>query len=62
MFGFDVRVRLGFLLFVGLVAFINPGPLGIWLAGALAGFTLLHELGHAVAARGKRGEAGRLRS
>jgi Zn-dependent protease len=57
LFGFDVRVRLGFLLFVGLVAFINPGPLGIWLAGALAGFTLLHELGHAVAARSAGADA-----
>jgi hypothetical protein len=38
---------MGFLLFVGLVAFINPGPLGLWLAGSLAVLTLLHELGHA---------------
>ena len=51
LFGFDVRVRLGFILFVGLIAFINPGPLGLWLGAALAVFTLLHELGHAVAAR-----------
>jgi Zn-dependent protease len=57
LFGFDVRVRLGFILFVGLIAFINPGPLGLWLAAALAVFTLLHELGHAVAARSAGAEA-----
>ena len=48
---------MGFLLFVGLVAFINPGPLGLWLAGSLAALTLLHELGHAVAARSAGAEA-----
>ena len=57
LFGFDVRVRLGFVLFVALVAFLNPGPVGIWLAGALAVLTLLHELGHAVAARSAGAEA-----
>jgi Zn-dependent protease len=57
LFGFDVRVRLGFILFVALVAFINPGPLGIWLACSLAVLTLLHELGHAVAARSAGAEA-----
>jgi Zn-dependent protease len=48
---------MGFLLFVGLVAFINPGPLGLWLAGSLAALTLLHELGHAVAARSAGAQA-----
>jgi Zn-dependent protease len=57
LFGFDVRVRLGFILFVALIAALNPGPLGIWLGGALAVFTLLHELGHAVAARSAGAEA-----
>ena len=57
LLGFDVRVRLGFVLFVALVAFINPGPLGLWLAGALAVLTLLHELGHAVAARSAGADA-----
>jgi Zn-dependent protease len=57
LFGFDVKVRLGFLLFVGLIMFINPGPVGIWLAGSLAVLTLLHELGHAVAARSAGAEA-----
>ena len=57
LFGFDVRVRIGFVLFVALVAFINPGPLGFWLAGSLAVLTLLHELGHAVAARSAGADA-----
>jgi Zn-dependent protease len=57
LFGFDVKVRLGFLLFVGLIMFINPGPIGVWLAGSLAVLTLLHELGHAVAARSAGAEA-----
>jgi Zn-dependent protease len=48
---------MGFILFVGLIAFINPGPLGLWLAAALAVFTLLHELGHAIAARSAGAEA-----
>src|SRR5262245_56983925 len=48
---------MGFLLFVGLVAFLNPGPLGLWLGGSLAVLTLLHELGHAVAARSAGAEA-----
>jgi Zn-dependent protease len=51
LFGFDVKVRPGFLVFMGLIVFINQNAFGLWLAGALAGFTLLHELGHAVAAR-----------
>ena len=51
LFGFDVAVRPGFLLFCGLIIFVYQDSFGFWLAGALAGFTLLHELGHAVAAR-----------
>jgi Zn-dependent protease len=57
LFGFDVHVRTGFLIFVGLIVFIYPGTFGIWLAGALAVFTLLHELGHAVVARSAGAEA-----
>lgn len=57
LFGFDVKVRLGFLVFVGLIMFISPGPLGMWLAGSLAVLTLLHELGHAVAARSAGADA-----
>ena len=34
-----------------LVVIVNGAPLGVWLAAFIAGLTLLHELGHAVAAR-----------
>ena len=49
--GFPLHVRGGFLMFMVLLVFLNPDEFGWWLAGAVAGFTLLHELGHAVAAR-----------
>ena len=49
--GFPLHVRTGFLLFIVLLVFINGDEFGVWLAAAVAGFTLLHELGHAVAAR-----------
>ncbi len=49
--GFPLHVRGGFLLFLVLLIFLNPDEFGWWLAGAVAGFTLLHELGHAVAAK-----------
>lgn len=49
--GFDVKVRPGFLLFCGLIVFLYQDAFGLWLAGSLAVFTLIHELGHAVAAR-----------
>ena len=49
--GFDVKVRPGFVLFCGLIVFLYQDAFGLWLAGALAAFTLIHELGHAVAAR-----------
>src|SRR5258706_15097091 len=51
LFGFPVHVRSGFFLFMALVVFINGAPFGVWLAGFIAALTLLHELGHAVAAR-----------
>ncbi len=51
LFGFPVHVRGGFVMFMGLVVFINGFDLGLWLAGCLAAFTLVHELGHAFAAR-----------
>ena len=57
LFGFDVRVRTGFLFFLGLIAFLYPTAFGLWLAGAIAGFTLIHELGHAVAARSTGAQA-----
>ena len=51
--GFPVHVRPGFILFMALIVIINldQPEFGIWLALFMAGFTLLHELGHAVAAR-----------
>ena len=55
--GFPVHVRPGFLLFMVLIVAINGDEFGIWLAIAIAAFTLLHELGHAVAARWAGAEA-----
>lgn len=51
--GFPVHVRPGFILFMALIVLINldQPEFGVWLAVFMAGFTLLHELGHAVAAR-----------
>ena len=49
--GFDVKVRTGFVMFLGLIIVLYPDQFGVWLAGGIAGFTLVHELGHAVAAR-----------
>lgn len=51
LFGFPVHVRPGFYMFMVLVVFINGPELGLWLAGFIAALTLLHELGHAFAAR-----------
>jgi len=51
IFGFPVRIRAGFGFFLLLIVFINGVPLGTWLAGSVAVFTLAHELGHAIAAR-----------
>lgn len=51
LFGFPVHVRSGFVFFMVLVVLVNGVDLGLWLAGFLAAFTLVHELGHAVAAR-----------
>ena len=51
LLGFDVHVRTGFVIFLGLIVFLYQDAFGLWLAGGLALFTLLHELGHAVAAR-----------
>jgi len=50
--GFPLHVRPGFLLFMLLIVVINEGDeFGVWLAVSIAGFTLVHELGHALAAR-----------
>lgn len=51
LLGFPVHVRTGFLIFLALVVFINGTDFGLWLALFVAVFTLLHELGHALAAR-----------
>lgn len=51
LFGFPVHVRPGFYMFMVFVVIINGQPLGLWLAGFIASLTLLHELGHALAAR-----------
>ena len=49
--GFPVHVRRGFLFFMVLIVVLYGDEYGVWLAGSIAAFTLLHELGHAVAAR-----------
>ena len=51
LFGFPVHVRPGFLMFMVLVVFLNGPAFGLALALFMAAFTLLHELGHAFAAR-----------
>lgn len=57
LFGFPIHVRVGFLLFIGLVVFTNGIELGGWIAGSAAVLILLHELGHAFAARATGAEA-----
>ncbi|MGA9279245.1 metalloprotease, partial [Ilumatobacter sp.] len=49
--GFDVRVQSGFVMFTALIVFLYRSPFGYWLAGSIAVLTLIHELGHATAAR-----------
>lgn len=51
MLGFPVQIRPGFVIFLLLIVLVSGGSLGLWMAGAIAGFTLAHELGHALAAR-----------
>jgi Zn-dependent protease len=55
--GFPLHVRPGFLIFMLLIVFLYGDEFGVWLAASIAGFTLLHELGHAVAARRAGAEA-----
>ncbi|MGB0114990.1 MAG: site-2 protease family protein, partial [Ilumatobacteraceae bacterium] len=57
LLGFPVHVRPGFVMFMVLIVVLYGDEFGLWLAVALAGFTLLHELGHAVAARRTGAEA-----
>jgi len=51
LFGFPVTIRPGFVVIIAVIAFLYGGELGPWLAGSLAVFTLVHELGHAWMAR-----------
>ena len=51
LFGFRVEIRPGFLVFLLLVVVLYGGTQGLWAAGSIAVFTLIHELGHASAAR-----------
>jgi len=51
VFRFPIHVRPGFWMFMVLVIVVNGGELGLWIAGSAAVLTLLHELGHAFAAR-----------
>lgn len=57
MLGFPVKVRAGFGIFMLLIVALNGLELGLWLAGSIAVFTLVHELGHALAARRAGSEA-----
>ncbi len=57
LLGFEVKIGMGFILFSSLIVFIYPGSFGLWLAGSLAAFTLIHELGHALVARSTGAEA-----
>src|SRR3954451_11766788 len=51
LFGFPVHVRPGFFMLVIVVVLANGPQLGLWLAAFIASLTLIHELGHALAAR-----------
>jgi Zn-dependent protease len=51
LLGFDVTIRPGFVVFMLLIVVIYGDDFGLWLAGSLAAFTLVHELGHAIVAR-----------
>lgn len=55
--GFPVHVRSGFVIFMILIAALHANEYGLWLAGSLAVFTLIHELGHALAARSAGAQA-----
>ena len=57
LFGFPTAIRPGFGIFTVVLAFLYPFPLGLWVAGAVALFTVVHELGHAFAARRYKCEA-----
>jgi Zn-dependent protease len=50
LFGFPIRVKIGFLAFIGMVIAWNPS-IGWKFGIAVTVFSLIHELGHAFAAR-----------
>ena len=45
------------MIFTALIVFVYQNTFGLWLAGAIAAFTIIHELGHALAARSAGAEA-----
>jgi Zn-dependent protease len=49
--GFPIEVNLTFLVLLGLVVLMGDIVSGLWLATAVAGSVILHELGHALVAR-----------
>ena len=49
--GFPTTIKAGFGVFLAFLIFLYPYPLGLWMAAAVGIFTLIHELGHALAAR-----------
>ncbi|MGD9999457.1 MAG: site-2 protease family protein [Ilumatobacteraceae bacterium] len=57
LFRFPIHVRPGFLMFMALVIFAYGSDLGLWIAGSAAVLTLVHELGHAFAARATGAQA-----
>jgi Zn-dependent protease len=57
LFRFPIHIRPGFIVFMVLVIAVNGGELGVWIAGSAALLTLLHELGHAFAARATGAQA-----
>lgn len=52
-----MQVRPGFLVFLVLIVFLYGGSIGLWVAGAIGVFTVVHELGHALAARSTGAQA-----
>lgn len=57
LFGFPVHVRPGFFMFMVLVVVAQGPTFGIPFAVFMAVFTVIHELGHAFAARSTGAEA-----
>ena len=57
LFGFPTTIRAGFGVFILILGFLYPFPLGVWVAGAVALFTVIHELGHAIVARRNKCDA-----